>query len=65
MPDAADRRAADHLLKRQAIQIAAMLPDDTVDALAVLEYARSLLCDFLGNSAPDERKVVPFVQKSG
>jgi hypothetical protein len=42
-----------------------MLPDDTVDALAVLEYARSLLCDFLGNSAPDERKVVPFVQKSG
>ena len=33
--------------KRQAVQIAAQLPEDKEAALAVLEYARSLVLDFL------------------
>ena len=34
-------------LKRQAIQIAAQLPEDQAKALAVLEYARKLVIDFM------------------
>lgn len=34
-------------LKRQAIQIAAQLPEDQAKALAVLDYARTLVVDFM------------------
>lgn len=34
-------------LKRQAIQIAAQLPEKEADALAILEYARGLVRDYL------------------
>lgn len=34
-------------LKRQAIQIASQLPEDQAKALAVLEYARMLVTDFI------------------
>lgn len=34
-------------LRRQAIQITAQLPDNTADALAVLDYARDLVTGFL------------------
>ena len=34
-------------LKRQAIQIASQLPEDQAKALAVLEYARKLVVDFM------------------
>lgn len=37
-------------LKRQAIQIAAQLPEDREAALRVLEYARELVTEFLGQS---------------
>lgn len=36
--------------KRQAIQIAAQLPEDQEAALAVLEYARGLVVGFLGKN---------------
>ena len=39
-------------LRRQAIQIAAQLPDNTTDALAVLDYARALVVGFLDD--PEE-----------
>jgi len=34
-------------LKRQAIQVAAQLPEDRDDALRVLDYARELVTEFL------------------
>lgn len=37
----------DAWLKRQAIQIAAQLPENRDDALAVLEYASQLVSEFL------------------
>ena len=40
-------------LRRQAIQITAQLPDNTADALAVLNHARDLVTGFL-----DEPEVV-------
>jgi hypothetical protein len=41
----------DHLwLKRQAIQVAAQLPEDRDQALAVLTYAQALVTGFLGDS---------------
>ncbi len=39
--------ADDMWLKRQAIQIAAQLPEDRAKALAVLEYAKTLVVDFM------------------
>lgn len=36
-------------LKRLAIQIAAQLPEGTAEALAVLEYAKTLVRSFLGD----------------
>lgn len=41
-------------LKRLAIQIAAQLPEDGDEALAVLEYAETLVRSFLGESMPVE-----------
>ena len=38
-------------LKRQALQIAALLPDSEEDALAVLEHAKTLVRSFLGPTA--------------
>jgi hypothetical protein len=37
----------DRWLKRQAIQIAAQLPDGRDDALEILKYASELITDFL------------------
>jgi hypothetical protein len=34
-------------LRRQAIQITSQLPDNTADALTVLNYARDLVMNFL------------------
>lgn len=50
-------------LKRLALQISVQLPEDTDDALRVLELARSLVTDFLMNEpATEGRKatVVPL-----
>lgn len=38
--------------RRHAIQIAAQLPDDPADALAVLELAKALVVGFLLSSQP-------------
>jgi hypothetical protein len=35
-------------LRRQALQIAALLPEDKADAIAILKYAEELVSDFLG-----------------
>ena len=34
-------------LRRQAIQIVSQLPDNTADAIAVLDFARDLVLQFL------------------
>ena len=39
-------------LRRQAIQITSQLPDNTTDALAVLDYARDLVVRFLDEPEP-------------
>lgn len=43
-------------LKRQAIQITAQLPENTDDALAVLEHARALVEGFLSDQPALERE---------
>lgn len=45
---AAAERRHNSWLRRQAIQIAAQLPEKREDALAVLAYAKTLTEDFLG-----------------
>lgn len=40
-------------LRRQAIQITAQLPDNTAEALAVLDYARDLVTGFLEEPEPE------------
>jgi hypothetical protein len=42
----------DAALKRLAIQIAAQLPEEEEDALAVLEHAKTLVRSFLGQPRP-------------
>jgi hypothetical protein len=37
----------DHWRRRQALQVAAQLPDDTQDALTVLRHAETLVRSFL------------------
>jgi hypothetical protein len=39
--------------KRHAIQIVSQLPENVEDALAVLDYARDLVTDFLAAEAED------------
>jgi hypothetical protein len=51
-PGADGKRRTDQLLRRQAIQIAAMLPEDLDDALAILEHAKTLMREFVGESEP-------------
>lgn len=47
--------------RRQAVQLAAQLPDDPQDALAILEYVRSLVENFLmAPQEPQEAPVLPF-----
>jgi hypothetical protein len=46
------------ILRRQAIQVVALLPEDTKDALAVLDHARELLTQFV--ESPIEADVVQF-----
>lgn len=43
---------ADAALKRLAIQVVAQLPDDEADALAVLDYAKTLVRSFLADPGP-------------
>lgn len=40
-------------LRRQAIQVAAQLPEKREDALKVLDYARELVIEFLMKARPD------------
>ncbi len=40
-------------LRRQAIQVAAQLPEKREDALRVLEYARDLVTEFLMKTRPE------------
>jgi hypothetical protein len=48
-------------LRRQAIQITAQLPDNTADAIKVLDYARDLVTGFLDAAEPSaEGNVTPF-----
>ena len=42
-------------LRRQAIQLVSQLPDNTADALAVLDHARDLVTGFL--DAPDPERL--------
>lgn len=42
----------DQQLKRLAIQLAAQLPDDTDEAMDVIEHVRTLLRSFLADPAP-------------
>lgn len=57
--------------KRQAIQIAAQLPDEAADARVVLDYARELVDNFLAGkqsqATPNqrERAVVVFPGSRG
>jgi len=50
----------DRWLRRQAVQLAAQLPDGRDDALAILRYASELVTDFLEADAlvPGHRRVV-------
>lgn len=48
----ADRQALDRQLKRQALQLAAMLPDDPDDAVKVLTLAYELIEHFVRHSEP-------------
>jgi len=50
MADRSDEK--ERWLRRQAVQFAGSLPEDIDDALAVLEYARELITDFV--AAPKE-----------
>jgi hypothetical protein len=49
-------------LRRHAIQIVALLPENTVDAVAVLDHAKELLTQFVEpcGDENDEGRVVPF-----
>ena len=49
-------------LRRQAIQITAQLPDNTADAIKVLDYARDLVMGFLDMPEDPfpEGNVTPF-----
>jgi hypothetical protein len=49
-------------LRRQAVQIAAQLPEDPQDALAVLELAKTLVETFLLTAQPTRERgeVLPF-----
>ena len=46
--------------RRHAVQIAAQLPDDPQDAIAVLDHAKSLVEKFLAPRAPQDGSVVVF-----
>lgn len=50
--------------KRQAIQIAAQLPENAADARAVLLYATELLNGFLTETDQPAAPVVPFSPSS-
>lgn len=51
-------------LKRQAIQVAMQLPDDKAEALRVLDYARSLVTDFLSEDSDRAgAEVVPLFSR--
>lgn len=65
--DAADEH--DRWMRRQAVQIVAQLPENEADALKVLEHARRLVTQFLGDDgAPWEarslRLVTPYDEKA-
>ena len=53
--------------RRHALNVAAMLPDDTADGLVILDLARELVVKFLqGGAAPESAKasVVTLVRTS-
>lgn len=52
------RRNNDKWLKRQALQIVVQLPDDPGEARAVLDYARSLVREYLGEDRVSDQGAV-------
>ena len=50
-------------LRRQAIQIVSQLPDNTVDAIAVLDLAHDLVLQFLDEPEPEVSDNVTFPRK--
>jgi hypothetical protein len=50
-------------LRRLAIQIVSQLPDNTADALVVLDHARDLLVRFLDEPAGASDNVTSFSRK--
>lgn len=48
------------ILRRQAVAIVALLPDDLKDAAAVLDYAKALVTDWVGEQYPQSGEVVQF-----
>jgi hypothetical protein len=49
-----------HHLRRQAVLIASQLPDNTVEALLVLDYARDVVVEFLDDSPDIPDNVTAF-----
>ena len=47
-------------LRRQAVLIASQLPDNTAEALLVLDYARDVVVEFLDNSSGVSDNVSAF-----
>lgn len=54
----------DKWLRRQAIQIASQLPDDTSDAVSVLKYAHDIVERFL-EEEPKQRPVCTVFEIAG
>lgn len=47
-------------LKRMAVNVVSLLPEDESYALLVLDYARELITDFLGKPEPVVLPVIPL-----
>jgi hypothetical protein len=52
-------------LRRLAIQIVSQLPDNTTDALAVLDHARNLVLQFLDDPKPEVSDNVTAFPRKG
>jgi hypothetical protein len=48
--------------RRQAVQLAAQLPDDPADAIEVLRYAQEFVETFLADGGKPEGRTVRLVQ---
>lgn len=50
-------------LRRMAVQIAGTLPEDREAALAILEYARQVVSEFINQEPPPARPVLTVVSR--